>query len=202
MAITEVSSGLSRLMEALEKLGTSTGAGLHNPAGPSGQPEQELVRAFEEALQQANASQQPDAVQGIPQQEIQQGQQAAQHEPQPAPEKIDADFRLWDASENISIEPTKPTAKAAVTDEQIHTINPASPFAQQPSVTYNAEHSFTEQLCELGEIMNRMNTGVLSPQDLYRMQYITGMLKVQASSGVKVSQQTTQGFESLLKQQG
>ena len=47
-----------------------------------------------------------------------------------------------------------------------------------------------------------MNTGALSPQDLYRMQYITGMLKVQSSAGVNVSQRTTQGFESLLKQQG
>jgi hypothetical protein len=57
-------------------------------------------------------------------------------------------------------------------------------------------------LRELHDILERMASGPLRAEDLFRMQYLVGMLKVQAESGMKASQKTTQGFDSLLRQKG
>ena len=55
---------------------------------------------------------------------------------------------------------------------------------------------------EVARLLERVTGGNLSAVELYRLQYLVGMLQVQASSGSKVSQQAGQGIESLLKQQG
>ena len=44
--------------------------------------------------------------------------------------------------------------------------------------------------------------GNASATELYQLQFLVGMLRVQATGGAKLSQQVNQGFESLLKQQG
>ena len=59
-----------------------------------------------------------------------------------------------------------------------------------------------DPLRELARLVERVATGQPSPTELYRLQYMVGMLRLQASSGTQVSQQATQGLESLLKQQG
>ena len=40
------------------------------------------------------------------------------------------------------------------------------------------------------------------PEELFRVQYLVGMLKVQAQAGQQTSQSASQGMESLLRQQG
>ncbi|ADP88357.1 hypothetical protein [Nitratidesulfovibrio vulgaris] len=59
-----------------------------------------------------------------------------------------------------------------------------------------------DPLRELARLVERVATGQPTPTELYRLQYMVGMLRLQASSGTQVSQQATQGLESLLKQQG
>jgi hypothetical protein len=58
------------------------------------------------------------------------------------------------------------------------------------------------QLREVGQLLERVAGGQATPAELYRLQYMVGMLRVQASSGVQVSQQGSQGMEALLRQQG
>lgn len=205
MPVAEISSGLSRLMEALEKLGTSTGAGLNSPNGPSGQPPQELIQAFEDALRGNDAQPNIEAFHNN-QQSLNNNEQAQAvdlESPQQAKEKIDTDLHLWEVqTENIRIE--APSASHDIAGLEKELGSPEGMRLEQNSAESKqyTDTSFTDQIRELGEILNKMNTGALSPQDLYRMQYITGMLKVQSSAGVNISQRTTQGFESLLKQQG
>lgn len=58
------------------------------------------------------------------------------------------------------------------------------------------------QLREVAQLLDRVAGGQATPTELYRLQYMVGMLRVQASSGVQVSQQGSQGMEALLRQQG
>ncbi|MBZ2170599.1 hypothetical protein [Nitratidesulfovibrio sp. SRB-5] len=58
------------------------------------------------------------------------------------------------------------------------------------------------QLREVAQLLDRVASGQATPTELYRLQYMVGMLRVQASSGVQVSQQGSQGMEALLRQQG
>ena len=51
-------------------------------------------------------------------------------------------------------------------------------------------------------LLERVGGGNASATELYQLQFLVGMLRVQATGGAKLSQQVNQGFESLLKQQG
>ena len=42
----------------------------------------------------------------------------------------------------------------------------------------------------------------IGPDALFRAQYLAGMLRVQAQTGLKTSQSASQGMESVLRQQG
>ena len=55
---------------------------------------------------------------------------------------------------------------------------------------------------ELARLLERVGGGNASAAELYQLQFLVGMLRVQATGGAKLSQQVNQGFESLLKQQG
>ena len=59
-----------------------------------------------------------------------------------------------------------------------------------------------EALQELARLLERVGGGNASATELYQLQFLVGMLRVQATGGAKLSQQVNQGFESLLKQQG
>ena len=52
----ELSAFTTKLLEALEKCNVSTGAERRCPDGPQGQPNRDLVRAFEEALNRPDTS--------------------------------------------------------------------------------------------------------------------------------------------------
>ena len=55
---------------------------------------------------------------------------------------------------------------------------------------------------ELARLLERVGGGNASATELYQLQFLVGMLRVQSTGGAKLSQQVNQGFESLLKQQG
>lgn len=55
---------------------------------------------------------------------------------------------------------------------------------------------------ELAGCSSGLGGGNASATELYQLQFLVGMLRVQATGGAKLSQQVNQGFESLLKQQG
>lgn len=60
----------------------------------------------------------------------------------------------------------------------------------------------TDDMQELARLLERVGGGNASATELYQLQFLVGMLRVQATGGAKLSQQVNQGFESLLKQQG
>lgn len=183
--------GASKLFEALEKLGVSKGAELRS-LGPQGEPSAELVRAFEEALRapdgqgesliQVTAEGQPDetplggAGQDVP--EVPRADEAIPSEDPVygAPEG----FRINGAGETMRIE------------------SPSTPQA----VEGRADVVQTDDMQELARLLERVGSGNASVTELYQLQFLVGMLRVQATGGSKLSQQVNQGFESLLKQQG
>ena len=60
----------------------------------------------------------------------------------------------------------------------------------------------TDGMQKLARLLERVGGGNASATELYQLQFLVGMLRVQATGGAKLSQQVNQGFESLLKQQG
>ena len=62
--------------------------------------------------------------------------------------------------------------------------------------------ALSPELQELARLLERVGGGNASATELYQLQFLVGMLRVQATGGAKLSQQVNQGFESLLKQQG
>ncbi len=204
MELGSVANLASRLLAALEKTGISSGAELRSDFGPSGQPDPELVRAFEEALEggsesvspgtpgiddTAGSNEQPPAdVQ--PAEETQLRTEGLPEGPQ-AMEAPEAPEKIADQSEGLRTADTNGFAprEAAATDA-----------APQPDASSRVEGS--DGLRELENILGRIESGQLRAEDLFRMQYLAGMLKVHAESGMKASQKMAQGFESLLRQKG
>lgn len=52
-----------------------------------------------------------------------------------------------------------------------------------------------------GSISGASETPLLTPSELYRLQFQVAMLRFQADSGFQVTQKTTQGLDSLLRNQ-
>jgi hypothetical protein len=204
MELGSVANLASRLLAALEKTGVSSGAELRSDFGPSGQPDPELVRAFEEAMERGPEPVSPglsgtDDATGLneqPQIDVQPTEQTQfQTEAVPnGPQAMDAPEapeKIADQSEGLRTAETNGFAprEAAATDA-----------APQPDVSSRVEAS--DGLRELENILGRIESGQLRAEDLFRMQYLAGMLKVHAESGMKASQKMAQGFESLLRQKG
>ena len=57
---------------------------------------------------------------------------------------------------------------------------------------------------ELGRLLDEFSRpgANIGPDALFRAQYLAGMLRVQAQTGLKTSQSASQGMESVLRQQG
>lgn len=187
MELGSVANLASRLLAALEKSGVSSGAELRSELGPSGRPDPELVRAFEDALAggpaplSGEAPPSPDHVGAVDQQ--------APEGPGKIPDQSES-LRVKDV-EHFGPQEFAPAGPSAV-PEQV-----SRDFAHPP-----AEPSGTEGLRELEGILNRMESGQIRPEDLFRMQYLVGMLKVNAESGMQASKKTAQAFDNLLKQKG
>lgn len=204
MELGSVANLASRLLAALEKTGVSSGAELRSDFGPSGQPDPELVRAFEEAMERGPEPVSPgssgtDDATGLneqaqidvqPTEQTQFQTEAVPNGPQ-AMDAPEAPEKIADQSEGLRTAESNGFApkEAAATDA-----------GSQPNASSRVEAS--DGLRELENILGRIESGQLRAEDLFRMQYLAGMLKVHAESGMKASQKMAQGFESLLRQKG
>ncbi len=218
-------SGLeSRLMDALSKLGSASGTGLKSDK--IGPPPDELVKAFEEALndlsQDANSN-------GL-------GAESNAFESQDSstPQSIEFDKALHvegtqsaDTSmqgvDSTSKVDAKPNAQSIDNTNgvnkidngfEINSVNSSDAVdskmnfrTEEVNKTQNTNQSkeptTDELLKELSHVLETMSQpgASVSHMELFRVQYLVGMLKVQGQHGLKVSQTTTQGLENILKQQ-
>lgn len=183
--------GASKLFEALEKLSVSKGAELRS-LGPQGEPSAELVRAFEEALRA------PDGEGGTPVQGVAEGQ------PDEAPlggagQDVPEVPRVEEAI--LPEDPVYGAPEAFRVDGADGTMRIESPSGEQ-AVERRADAVQTDDMQELARLLERVGSGNASATELYQLQFLVGMLRVQATGGSQLSQQVNQGFESLLKQQG
>lgn len=178
--------GVSKLLEALERLGVSPGADLRSPEGPQGRPSPDVVRAFEEALKGGPSETQAAA----PAEAALPG--PAQSMPSPA------------ENEGLPVNAVSPGSEAARMEVPgAGDARPAEAVSRpgaSPEIT--AERPQSEALGEVARLMERVGSGGASMTDLYQLQYMVGILRLQAGGGSHLSQQVNQGFESLLKQQG
>ena len=168
--------GASKLLEALEKLGVSKGAELRS-LGPQGEPPAELVRAFEDALRAPDGQGGP-SVQGV-------AEGSREHGP------------FEEAGQDIP--------EVTRTDEAIPpnpSQDPVYGISGPQAVEGRTDAVQTDGMQELARLLERVGGGNASATELYQLQFLVGMLRVQATGGAKLSQQVNQGFESLLKQQG
>ena len=175
MEISALTSSFSRLWEMFEKSRLSPGAELRGATGPTGEPPQELVREFEKAMEA-----QPSVME-------------SQRVPSEAVAAENAPFRLSPDPLSVSEHVTDPSRTAEN--------NSFNWKASQPEEG-RFRPLFRDQVTELSQLLEKAGSGQISPVELYRIQYLVGIFKVQATGAVKVSQQAGQGFESLLKQQG
>ncbi len=175
MEISGLTSSAARLWERLENFGLSPGAELRVPAGSTGEPPQELVQEFARAMES-----QPAVPEGtpIPQEAL--------------------------VRENLS-----PGVVPEPLGEPVRVSEP-SHVAENDNFNWKAMQqqegglrpSFQDRITELSQLLEKASSCHISPVELYRIQYLVGIFKVQATGAVKVSQQVGQGVESLLKQQG
>ena len=197
MDIAALSSTGTKLLEALEKLGTSDGAGLRSPGGPGGMPPKELVQQFEALMNQPDEK----TAQSI----ARQGKEnIGSTEPVPGgtTDAVSGDVplqHLRESSDTLRVtranamEESSPTNRSVLFDKAPG-VDSAAPTTSDASAT-------KDTVRELGTLLEKVSSGQLNPTELYRLQYLAGMLRVHGSAGQQVSQQTSQGFESLLKQQ-
>ncbi len=201
----EVSAqGASKLLEALEKL--AAWAGDMPGSGPSGAPSRELVQAFEDALAASTpapgAADMPQAAAGDvlpgPAQELPSlnGPQA------PDTPQTAGSMPAADADDTVPRQHHASSVTEAGESLQATAVEKAPPAAQAPS-RVEAPHQ-TDMLNELARLLEQTSQthAVIGPQELFRVQYLVGMLNAQAKAGIQTSQQTTQGMESLLRQSG
>ncbi|MBQ6669366.1 MAG: hypothetical protein IJU50_00595 [Lachnospiraceae bacterium] len=175
MEISGLTSSVARLWERLENFGLSPGAELRVPAGSTGEPPRELVQEFARAMES-----QPVVPEGkpIPQEAL--------------------------AGENLSpgVVP-EPFAEPVRVSEPSHVAeNDDFNWKTMQQQEGGLRPSFQDRITELSQLLEKAGSCHISPVELYRIQYLVGIFKVQATGAVKVSQQVGQGVESLLKQQG
>ncbi|WP_297218888.1 hypothetical protein [uncultured Desulfovibrio sp.] len=212
----EVSAqGASKLLEALEKL--SAWAGDMPGSGPSGAPSRELVQAFEDALAASPApgGAAEAAGAGAPGAADMSPAAAGDVLPGPAQElpslngpqvpdtpQTAASMPAADADDTVARQHHVSSVTEAGESPQVAAGEKAPPAAQAAS-RVEAPHQ-TDMLNELARLLEQTSQphAVIGPQELFRVQYLVGMLNAQAKAGVQTSQQTTQGMESLLRQSG
>ena len=201
----EVAQSSSRLMEALEKLGEWAGSGAGN--GPSGPPSRDLVRAFEDALSgssgETELSETPGAADAA----------GAELPPGPAESVPSFDDKGTQAVERKTSVPDAPVAESVELHPELRpeAVSSAESVGADTRSLGPAEAGFRMEfregenpVQELGRLLEDFSRpgAVVGPEELFRVQYLVGMLKVQAQAGQQTSQSASQGMESLLRQQG
>lgn len=214
----QVGQSAAKLFEALEKLGQSAGSGLRSD-GPLGDPPGDLVRAFREAMEspgqgldgQPAGQSGPEGtarLQGIPGPEatapdgVTAAGEVLPEESVAAPDGI----RRVGPGPAERMPPVNPGGEASGDFARATAENEAAPVSRtDPGENLAAaEGGEREPLTEMGRLLERIAQpgASVNPTDLYRLQYLAGMLRTQGQIGQKASQQTTQGLESVLRQQG
>ena len=195
--IVESAQGATKLIEALEKLGDWAG-GATSGGGPSGPPAREVVRAFEEALEAA-----PVQPGGVDQGALASApEQAGEAATLPGPAEQVPSVHEAGPSMPDGVEPVEQGMELARSD------GPApSTATSRTSAPEQVEGRAVSQEDPAQELFRRLDNyaqpgNVITPQELFRIQYLVGMLKVQVQAGLNSSQQSTQGMENLLRQSG
>lgn len=133
----------------------------------------------------------PSGPGGLPSAELVQAFEAALNEPQ----------AVGNAENTQSVE--TPSASIAPAREAMSDVNTAEAVFRPVGVdVVEGAHEPSASVLALQEAFADVASGTLSHEDLYRLQYSAGMLKIQGSSGKGLSQEASQGLESLLRQQG
>lgn len=158
-------------------------------------PPAELVRAFEDALRAPDGQGGP-SVQGV-------AEGSREHGPfeeagQDIPEVARTDEAI---PPNPSEDPVYGISEGSRIDGIGSTMRIESSSGPQ-AVEGRTDAVQTDGMQELARLLERVGGGNASATELYQLQFLVGMLRVQATGGAKLSQQVNQGFESLLKQQG
>ena len=197
--IAETAQGATKLLEALERLGDWAG-GTATGGGPSGPPAREVVRAFEEALDAASA--QPGSVdQGTLASVPQQGDTASvlpgPAEQVPSVQGVEPSSAGGDAFARVAERPPADGPAGSASS----TAAPGTAAPEQSAGRSVAQEDPAQELFRRLESYAQPGS-VVTPQELFRIQYLVGMLKVQVQAGISSSQQSTQGMENLLRQSG
>lgn len=220
MLTPQMTRTAARLLEALEKLSQSAGAGLQS-GGPSGQPPDELVRAFQQALtgpEKAEGGQDVSgparAVSDTDWQPGYRGPGVAAVPPEPGPAErmppLDGVERAGRPDGRTGRPGETPLGLSPEVSEPQGVRRPGeSPAMERRTgetgvVPEGSPTGPDDPLKELGRLLEQISQpgAALQPTDVYRMQYLVGMLKVRAQAGQKASQGMTQGMESVLRQSG
>lgn len=213
--LAEVTQSASRLLEALEKLSEWAGSG-PGGNGPSGPPSDDVVRAFEEAMTEGPAQETEMAAGVVDFPPVSTAPGPAASMPGPGgdmqvTESLDAVAATPDAASSVSAPggPDRAASPAADPQQRVDAVR-APEAVDTRSATTAPDHvtvrasrpeNPAHELARLLEQFSGQGT-VIGPQDLFRAQYLVGMLKVQVHAGFKVSQSTSQGMENVLRQQG
>ncbi len=197
----------SKLFTALSELGNAKGFGLKSE-GPGKAPE-DLVKAFEEAM--ANLDQHASDAQASlndfgSHEFSQELTNEKVHEINFQDENIGIETQHENnrykgpAEEVPSISSTDETQSYKVKNDESENINPHN--VHKTEHAENIKQHSEELVQELSSLFEKISQpgASLSHMELYRAQYIMGMLKVQSQAGMKVSQNVSQGLESMLKQ--
>ena len=208
--LAEVTQSASRLLEALEKLSEWAGSG-PGGNGPSGPPSDDVVRAFEEAMTEgpAQKTEMAAGVADFPPVSTAPGPAASMPGPggdMQVTESLDAVAATPDAASSVSApdgaDRAAPQQRVdAVRAPEAADTRSAAAAPDHVKVRASRPENPAHELAQLLEQFSGQGT-VIGPQDLFRAQYLVGMLKVQVHAGFKVSQSTSQGMENVLRQQG
>ena len=196
--------GATRLMDALEKLSEWAGSGAGS--SPSGAPSAELVQEFESAL-----SGQPDGSQGMTA-DVQSGAQNGESfsgtpENLPGPAESMPTLSVEDGG-HVSAEYADVRFSGVDSMQTAQPSDITPPQSAGASAQVDGSSSATspegDQMRELVDLLGEISQpgAVISPDMLYRTQYLMGMLKMQMQAGMKTSQNASQGMENILRQQG
>ncbi len=170
--------GSARLFSALEQMGQSTGADFRSPGGPGGSPAEEVIRAFEEAMNPPTSLDAP----GAPQATV---------GPQASAEAMNATPAAGDDALQIQA-PTAAGPAEFVPGLQENARFQVEGAARGDSYAVNAT----------GGGRGLESAQPLTPVELYQAQYQVGLLRAHLGVVLKSSQSLGQSLETTLKQSG
>ncbi len=186
----------SKLLTALSELGNAQGTGLKSdaPAAPS----KELIQAFEDAMQNSNS-----------QANDQQSQYAMNENEQNAYSKVqfehDQNYSQNQKTQGIDSETGKVYDVSQSSESQ--SLDARASFRKDISEAQNnfeannpaRQEDLLKELTTIAENFSQHGAQI-TQVELFRIQYILGILNSQSQTGMKVSQTVSQGLENLLKQ--